>query len=190
VRGRHGGAELASGTVVFLVMIEMVAGPFEDLAAIELQERRIDAAVGRHGDSLVDYHIQTGRELGALVVGTLRLLGALLRPLTVKRGQDVMQPAAAAGVIRFQDEVAERLEFQHGLEEKLKRAGGVRFPLAGAPQMLRPKTLCETDGDGGAREQAFVRAKRLAAGAGVDGADAGINGVAECLSVGTRENAG
>ena len=93
-----------------------------------------------------------------------------------------MQQAAAAAVIGFQHQVAERLEVEHVLQEESIRAGRVGFPLAGAPQMLGAEAMGERRRRR-AGEQTFGRAEIVAALAGVDDAQAGFERGGERLRV-------
>ncbi len=91
----------------------MAIGPFEDLAAIELEQRGIDAdAIGR-GCAFVCDLLKMREKRGGLVVRRTVTLFAQREPLAVEGGEHIVQSAAAAGEIRFQHEVAERLEPEH-----------------------------------------------------------------------------
>src|SRR6478672_2564722 len=116
-------------------------------------------------------------EGGSFLVGRAQsALFAKDQPVTVEFGEYIVEPATSAGEVSFEDEVAERLEFQDVLHEEAEGARRVRLPLARAPGVPLAKTLSQTRGDGGAGEQTFGWAKRLAAGAIVDDSQAGFNG--------------
>src|SRR5262245_18911806 len=94
-------------------------------------------------------------------------------------GEHIVQSAAAAGEISFQDQVAERFECEDMLHKKSKGARGVRFPLARAPGVLLAETLCEAGSDGRTGEQAFGGTEGLAASAGVDDLQPGVDRLGE-----------
>src|SRR5204863_3121735 len=97
----------------------------------------------------------------------------------MKFGEHVVQAAAAASEVGFEDEITERLEPEDVLHEKSERAGGVGFPLAGAPRVAAAEAIREAGGDCGAGEQSFAGAEGLAAGTGMDDAKAAIDRAGE-----------